>query len=67
MIPSSTRVAVATAMSFVFAVVVVGADQVRRTSPASSLVPLEVSLKVGASAYTGKGQGSCTHAPKGSS
>lgn len=66
MMQSSTRVAAATAMSFVFAVVLVGADQVRRSSPRSSSVTLEVSLKVGAGAYTGKGPGSCTHAPKGS-
>lgn len=66
MMQSSTRVAAATAMAFVFAGALVGADQVRRTSPGSSLVPLEVSLKVGAGAYTGKGQGSCTHAPKAS-
>ncbi len=66
MMPSSIRVAAATAMSFVFAVVLVGAGQIRRTPPGSSSVPIEVSLKVGADAYTGKGQGSCTHAPKAS-
>lgn len=61
-----SRLVTAAAMTFMLTIVFVAADQVRRQSPESSLVPLAVSLKVGGDAYDTKAQGSCTHAPQAS-
>jgi hypothetical protein len=62
MTTSSMRVSAAAAVAFIFASVLVSADQVRRQSPGAALVPMDVALKVGNIAYDAKGQGSCTHA-----
>lgn len=59
---SSLRVFPVVAVTLMVASALTSAEQVRRQTPGTALVPLEVSLKVGTSAYGAKGQGSCTHA-----
>ena len=53
-------------LAFTSAAATVSADQVRRRGAGPDLVPVEISMKIAGEAYQAKGQGSCTHAPKGS-